>query len=38
MHVAHLYERRLAADSQASNEVPFGVRALLDTCKWGSYA
>ncbi|MGA1561920.1 MAG: head-tail connector protein [Gammaproteobacteria bacterium] len=37
MHVAHLYERRLAADSHASTEVPFGVRALLDTCKWGSY-
>jgi len=38
MMVAHLYERRLASDSVASNEVPFGVKALLDTCKWGSYA
>ena len=37
MHVAHLYERRLAADTMASNEVPFGVKALLDSQKWGQY-
>lgn len=37
MHLAHLYERRLAADSVASNEVPFGVKALFDSQKWGSY-
>jgi uncharacterized phiE125 gp8 family phage protein len=38
MVVGHLYERRLAADSMASNEVPFGVKALLDSQKWGSYS
>jgi len=37
MHVGHLYERRLAADNVASNEVPFGVKALLDSQKWGQY-
>jgi uncharacterized phiE125 gp8 family phage protein len=37
MHVGHLYERRLAADTMASNEVPFGVKALLDSQKWGQY-
>lgn len=37
MIVAHLYERRLAADTMASNEVPFGVKAMLDSQKWGSY-
>lgn len=37
MIIGHLYERRLAADSMASNEVPFGVKALLDSQKWGSY-
>jgi len=38
MMVAHLYERRLASETVASHEVPYGVKALLDTCKWGSYA
>lgn len=37
MHVGHLYERRLAADTMASSEVPFGVKALLDSQKWGQY-
>ena len=37
MIIGHLYERRLAADSMSSNEVPFGVKALLDSQKWGSY-
>ena len=37
MHVGHLYERRLAADNVASNEVPFGVKALLDSQSWGQY-
>jgi uncharacterized phiE125 gp8 family phage protein len=37
MLIGHLYERRLAADSVAANEVPFGVKALLDSQKWGSY-
>ena len=37
MIVAQLYERRLAADSVGGQEVPFGVKALLNTAKWGSY-
>ena len=37
MIVGHLYERRLAADTMASNEVPYGVKALLDSQKWGQY-
>lgn len=37
MHVAHLYERRLAVDTMATNEVPFGVKALYDSQKWGQY-
>jgi uncharacterized phiE125 gp8 family phage protein len=36
--VGHWYERRLAVDATASSETPFGVRALLDSAKWGSYA
>lgn len=31
------YERRLAADSVSLSEIPFGVKALLDSAKWGSY-
>jgi len=40
MHVAHLYESRQAAVATGAvpQNVPFGVKALLDTCKWGSYA
>lgn len=37
MHVAFLYERRLAADNVTAAEVPFGVKALLDSQKWGQY-
>lgn len=37
MIVGHLYERRLAADAGAVAEMPFGVRALLDAQRWGSY-
>lgn len=37
MIVGHLYERRLAADAGAVTEMPFGVRALLDAQRWGSY-
>jgi uncharacterized phiE125 gp8 family phage protein len=37
MLVGHWYERRLAAEPGALNEVPFGVKALLDSQKWGSY-
>jgi len=35
--VAHLYEHRMAAQSQSINEVPFGVKAMLNSAKWGSY-
>ena len=40
MHVAHLYESRQAAVATGAvpQNVPFGVKALLNTCKWGSYA
>lgn len=31
------YERRASADNLGGAEVPFGVRALLDSQKWGSY-
>lgn len=31
------YERRMAADAINLNEIPFGVKALLDSAKWGSY-
>jgi uncharacterized phiE125 gp8 family phage protein len=37
MLVGFWYERRLAADAASATEVPFGVRALLDSVKWGSY-
>jgi uncharacterized phiE125 gp8 family phage protein len=37
MLVASWYERRLAADSTTAVEVPFGVKPLLDTVRWGSY-
>ncbi len=31
------YERRMAADAVTMSEIPFGVKALLDNAKWGSY-
>jgi uncharacterized phiE125 gp8 family phage protein len=37
MLVAQWYERRMAADAANLSEMPFGVRALLDSAKWGSY-
>jgi len=37
MLVAFWYDRRLAADAAGAHEIPFGVRALLDSVKWGSY-
>jgi uncharacterized phiE125 gp8 family phage protein len=37
MLAAHWYERRLAADNMGGNDVPFGVKSLLDSCRWGSY-
>lgn len=37
MIVGHLYERRLAYDPLAANEVPLGVKALLAASSWGAY-
>ena len=39
MLVAHLYENRQAAVATGAvpQDVPFGVKALLNTAKWGSY-
>ena len=37
MLVAHLWRNREMAAEAALTEVPFGVRALLDTLRWGSY-
>lgn len=37
MLVAHLWRNREMAAEVALTEVPFGVRALLDTLRWGSY-
>jgi len=37
MTVAHLWRNREAAVESALNEVPLGVKALLDACRWGSY-
>jgi hypothetical protein len=35
--VGHLWSNRDAAQQGALNEVPFGVKAMLDTIRWGSY-
>jgi uncharacterized phiE125 gp8 family phage protein len=32
------YERRMAADQISLGEMPFGVKAMLDSVRWGSYA
>lgn len=37
MIVSHLWSNRDAAAEAALTEVPFGVKALLDTIRWGSY-
>lgn len=37
MLVGFWFERRLAADSGPTNEIPFGVKPLLDSQRWGSY-
>ena len=37
MVVGILYEKRAAAESGSLNEVPFGVKSLLDSHRWGSY-
>lgn len=36
MLVSHLYEHRTAV-APGSSEVPFGVKSLLDSQRWGSY-
>jgi uncharacterized phiE125 gp8 family phage protein len=37
MLVGQWYERRMAADAVSLSEMPFGVKHLLDSVKWGSY-
>lgn len=37
MIVSHLWANRDAAAEAALTEVPFGVKAMLDTIRWGSY-
>jgi uncharacterized phiE125 gp8 family phage protein len=37
MLVGMWYERRMAADSMGGDEIPFGVKSLLDSQRWGSY-
>jgi len=37
MIVAHLWRNREMTAEAALNEVPFGVKAMLDTQRWGSY-
>lgn len=37
MLISTWYERRTAVDNVSANEVPFGVKSLLDSVSWGSY-
>jgi uncharacterized phiE125 gp8 family phage protein len=37
MLVGHFYERRVAAEAGSLNDIPYGVKALLDAQRWGSY-
>lgn len=37
MLVAHLWKNREMTSEAALREVPYGVRALLDTIRWGAY-
>ena len=37
MIVAHLWKNREQTAEVAMTEVPMGVKALLDTLRWGSY-
>ena len=37
MIVSHLWSNRDAAAEAALTEVPFGVKAMLNTIRWGSY-
>lgn len=38
MLIGTWYERRASADNLGGAEVPFGVRSLLDSQKWGRYS
>ena len=35
--VGYWYERRMAAEAVNLSEIPFGVKSLLDSAKWGAY-
>jgi uncharacterized phiE125 gp8 family phage protein len=35
--VGYWYEKRMAADGVSMEEIPFGVKSLLDSAKWGAY-
>jgi uncharacterized phiE125 gp8 family phage protein len=35
--VGFWYEKRMAADGVSMEEIPFGVKAMLDSAKWGAY-
>jgi uncharacterized phiE125 gp8 family phage protein len=37
MLVGMWFERRMAADSMSGGEIPFGVKSLLDSQRWGTY-
>jgi uncharacterized phiE125 gp8 family phage protein len=37
MLIGTWYERRAAADNAGGGEVPFGVKSLLDSQRWGAY-
>lgn len=37
MLIGTWYERRASADNMGGAEVPFGVKSLLDSQRWGSY-
>jgi uncharacterized phiE125 gp8 family phage protein len=37
MLVGHFYEKRVAAEAGSLNDIPYGVKALLDAQRWGSY-
>lgn len=37
MLIGHWYERRLASEPGTMNDIPYGVKALLDAHRWGSY-
>jgi uncharacterized phiE125 gp8 family phage protein len=37
MLISTWYDRRASADNAGGSEVPFGVKSLLDSQRWGSY-